>query len=146
MNDQPQLRWILSESLRKDGCSGYNVCEDSDGYFAGVDDLTQTARGEGFDIPDDLVWCDFQRLQLDLDQSLEDAESEHHESGEWDDMATLVDFVNAWNAKQTGGTWFGSDEKLPPEMITMIREAVKSSPRKSFRELASQPVFPANES
>jgi hypothetical protein len=61
----------------------------------------------------------------DIYSMLEAAAEEHHDEAEWDDIDELLDFVAAWSAKQTGGSWHQDDTRVvlsPPEVTRQARQ------------------------
>lgn len=54
--------------------------------------------------------CRVERIRFDVENALERAmeDSEYFENAYWTDEAELVEFVAAWNAKQTSETWWGN--------------------------------------
>lgn len=107
------------------GQGGYECC-DNPGYFQNIQDLIDTAIGEDFEIPDDFVWCEFRRVFIDFDMMISNALKGHHEYAhqELSGMEQLKFCIIAFNDQQGAGTIHKTEEKLPPEMITIIRQKI----------------------
>lgn len=94
---------------------GKMICAGDDKYMP-TEDVEDAIDNEEIPVP--YVWgCDEFPLRLDIESILENELQDHHEDAEFDHEGELIEFVEAWNAKQTDASYF------PNNTVVVLDEA-----------------------
>ena len=100
--DLARLRKARRVSLAEYGIA--MVCVEGDRYLETEDVEPAVEEGE---ITQPWVWgCDFTPFRLDIVSAMENELQDHHEDAEFDHVDELEEFVERWNKKQTGGSYY----------------------------------------